>query len=307
MHDRDLRLRRRQGARERRVGVAVHQHRVGPTSASSGSSAPQHARGLRGVRAAADLQLAVGLGETELGEEDLRERLVVVLAGVHQHLLVLLPQRPRDGGGLDELGAVADDREDLHATQPTQAAAPTTDVDQSITEVGLTTWRLQAELLGLQPERQADQLGQVQDRHVQLAADDVFGERLLQVEVQVAQRAGRHQAVGVGVDRVAEMAAGLLERGLLVHRDDREAAALAHAGVLDHGAAERLDHLLEVVVARVLGVDPQALARAHDVAAVEGADLQVGQRAACTFARSSSRPISSTSSHRKFLLVRPFS
>ena len=38
--------------------------------------------------------------------------------------------------------------------------------------------------------------------------------RLLEVEVEVAQRARRDEAVGVGVDRVAEVAAGLLERGL---------------------------------------------------------------------------------------------
>ena len=73
---------------------------------------------------------------------------------------------------------------------------------------------------------------------------------------------------------VAQVAAGLLERGLLVHRDDREAAALAHAGVVDHGAAERLDHLVQVAVARVLGVDPEAVARAHDVAAVERPDAR---------------------------------
>ncbi len=51
-------------------------------------------------------------------------------------------------------------------------------------------------------------------------------------------------------------------------------------GVVDHGAAERLDHLVQVVVARVLGVDPEALARAHDVTAVEGADPEVRQRTA---------------------------
>ena len=103
----------------------------------------------------------------------------------------------------------------------------------------------------------------------------VLGERLLQVEVQVAQRAGRDQAVCLRVDGVAEVAPGLLQRGLLVHRDDRKAAALAHAGVLDHGAAERVDDLVQVLVARMLGVDPETVARAHDVAAVEGADPEV--------------------------------
>ena len=142
---------------------------------------------------------------------------------------------------------------------------------------------------------------------LELAADDAFGERLLEVEVQVAQRAGRHQAVGVRVDGVAEVAAGLLERGLLVHRDDREAAALAHAGVLDDGAAERVDHLLEVVVARVLCVDPEARR-----GGARCSSRRTGRR--CRFvsgrltcARSASRPISSTSSQRKFLFVRPFS
>ena len=56
-----------------------------------------------------------GRGEAELGEEDPRERVVVVLAGVHEHLLVALAQRARYGRGLDELRPVADDGEDPHA------------------------------------------------------------------------------------------------------------------------------------------------------------------------------------------------
>jgi hypothetical protein len=36
-----------------------------------------------------------------------------MLAGVNEELLVALAQRTRDGRRLDELGAVADDREDL--------------------------------------------------------------------------------------------------------------------------------------------------------------------------------------------------
>jgi hypothetical protein len=123
-------------------------------------------------------------------------------------------------------------------------------------------------------------LGQVQDRHLQLAPDRLRSERLLQVEVEVAQRARRDEAVRLGVDRVAEVAPGLFERSVLVHRDDGEAAALAHARVVDDSAAERVDHLMQVVVARTLGVDAEALARAHDVAAVEGADAEVGERPA---------------------------
>ena len=141
------------------------------------------------------------------------------------------------------------------------AAAPTTDVDQSITEEGLHHVAVQPELLGIEPQSQPDHLREMQDRHVELAADDPFGDGLLEVEVEVAEGARGDEAVRVGVDGIPEVAAGLLERGRLVHRDDREAAALAHPGVLDHGAAERVDDLMQVVVAGVLGVDPEAVAR----------------------------------------------
>ena len=60
----------------------------------------------------------------------------------------------------------------------------------------------------------------------------------------------------LGVYGISEVAAGLLERGFLVHGDDRKATALAHTGVLDHGAAQGLDQLLEVMVAGVLVIDP---------------------------------------------------
>ena len=54
-----------------------------------------------------------GARQAELGEEDARELVVVVLAGVDEHLLVARAQRRRDRRGLDELRPVADDREDL--------------------------------------------------------------------------------------------------------------------------------------------------------------------------------------------------
>ena len=106
-----------------------------------------------------------------------------------------------------------------------------------------------AELLRLEAEREADELRQVQDREAEVAVDDLGRLGLLHVEVEVAERAGGDQAVGAGVERVADVGAGLPQRGLAVHRDDREAAALAGAVVLDDLAAERLDHLLEVEVA----------------------------------------------------------
>ncbi len=135
------------------------------------------------------------------------------------------------------------------------------------------------ELLRLQAERQADELRQVQDGEAEVAADDLGGLRLLHVEVQVAERAGRDEAVGAGVDRVADVGAGLAQRGLAGHRDDGEAAAAPGAVVVDDGAAEGLDHALEVEVAVGVLVIAEPGLGAQDVAAVEGADAEAGQRA----------------------------
>ena len=134
------------------------------------------------------------------------------------------------------------------------------------------------ELLRLEAERQADQLRQVEDREPEVAADHLRRLRLLKVEVQVAERARRHQAVGAGVDRVADVRAGLGQRRLPVHRDHREAAALARAVVVDDLAADGVDHLLEVEVALGVVVVAQPRLRPQDVAAVERADAEPGER-----------------------------
>ena len=84
-----------EGARERRVRVAVDEGRVRGDLVEQGLERGEHAGGLGGVAAAGDPELAVGPCEAELGEEDRRERVVVVLAGVHEDLLVLLAQRAR--------------------------------------------------------------------------------------------------------------------------------------------------------------------------------------------------------------------
>src|SRR5271167_2890657 len=71
---------------------------------------------------------------------------------------------------------------------------------------------VQAKLLRIEAESQPNELGEVQDRHVELTADDAFGDGLLEVEVEVAERAGGHEAVRIRVDGVPQVAAGLLER-----------------------------------------------------------------------------------------------
>jgi hypothetical protein len=61
------------------------------------------------------------------------------------------------------------------------------------------------ELAGSQPEREPDELREVEHRQAEVAPDRLGGERLLEVEVEVAKRARGDQAVGVRVDRVADV------------------------------------------------------------------------------------------------------
>ena len=99
-------------ARERRVGVAVDEHDVRLLGSSSGPSAAS----IRAVCAVfvppPRSSRCSGRGSAELVEEDLRQLVVVVLAGVDHDLARDRAQRARDRGRLDELRPVPDDRED---------------------------------------------------------------------------------------------------------------------------------------------------------------------------------------------------
>ena len=64
-----------------------------------------------------------------------------------------------------------------------------------------------AQLLRRGAECEADELRQVQDREAEVAVDDLGRLGLLHVEVEVAERAGGHEAVRAGVESVAEMGA----------------------------------------------------------------------------------------------------
>mgnify|MGYP001415144843 CR=1 FL=1 len=122
-----------------------------------------------------------------------------------------------------------------------------------------------AELLRRKAERQADELRQVQDWHLQaIDAGIARGVGLLGVQVEVAERTGRDQAVSPFFLRLAEVVCGHGQRVLLVDRQDREAAALVLTLVSDQRATERLDDVLKVVVAvRVLFL-AEELARARE-------------------------------------------
>ncbi len=101
---------------KRRVHIARHQHHVGPLGEQDRLQALHRARGLQGVRTRAHAEAMVGLGDSQLREEHLGHRLVVVLAGVHEHVHELLPaalQRRDDRRDLHEVRPRAHDREDL--------------------------------------------------------------------------------------------------------------------------------------------------------------------------------------------------
>jgi hypothetical protein len=114
--DRHVGLGGRKPAGERRVRVAVDEDEVGLLDGDERTERGEHPRRLIGVRAAVDAELALGPRHAELVDEDRRELVVVVLAGVDEQLVVLGAQQARDGGRLDELRAVPDDGEDLQAS-----------------------------------------------------------------------------------------------------------------------------------------------------------------------------------------------
>ena len=78
-------------------------------------------------------------------------------------LLAVDPARQRTGD---------DDRIGARPPGQAQAAEATTDVDQSITDDGLTTCLFIPSSFGLQPQGEPEELGKVQHRHVQRPADD---------------------------------------------------------------------------------------------------------------------------------------
>src|SRR3954447_17593469 len=71
--------------------------------------------------------------------------------------------------------------------------------------LGLHRVAVHSELLRLEPEREADELREVQHGHAKVALHEALRLVLLQVQVQVAERTRGDHAVGVGVDRVADV------------------------------------------------------------------------------------------------------
>src|SRR3990170_5448407 len=124
----------------------------------------------------------------------------------------------------------------------------------------------------------ADQLREVEDRHLEVLARLLLQLRLPGVEREVTERARRDHRVGPGLLRLLDRLDQLAERRLLARLDDREPAALDLRRVVDRLPAAGLDDLLERG-RRIRVVVPQQLRRAQDLAAVEGRDLEALQPA----------------------------
>ena len=111
-------------AGERRVGVAVDEHRVGPPIEDGALDADQHrAPSARRASPSRRSSRTSGSAEAELLVEDARELVVVVLARVGDDELDVLGELGVQRRGLDELGPVAGDGEQAHRQEGTGRAA----------------------------------------------------------------------------------------------------------------------------------------------------------------------------------------
>ena len=103
-----------QAAGERRVRVSIDENGLGSVVLEHRGQGAEHGGGLGRVRPTAQAQLDLRPGNVELAHEDARQLVVVVLAGVDEQLVVLLPQMYRDSRRLDELRPVPDHRDHPH-------------------------------------------------------------------------------------------------------------------------------------------------------------------------------------------------
>ena len=105
---RHVHLGRHERRRQRRVRVAVDHDRIGRDVAQCALQRDQHPARLLGAGPTADAQRHVRRPQPELAKEAAGHRLVPVLPGVDEDLVVPLAQRRLEGRGLDELRPGAD-------------------------------------------------------------------------------------------------------------------------------------------------------------------------------------------------------
>jgi len=94
------------------------------------------------MRTGAHTKIVIRFWDLQLVEEDIRHLRVIVLAGMDEYLLVLLPELPRDRDALDKLGAGPDNGDDLQVPTsqnpvPILVAAPDTFVNKPLPDKGI--------------------------------------------------------------------------------------------------------------------------------------------------------------------------
>src|SRR5262249_23747205 len=115
-------LRPSEGGADRRVHVAVKHHERRRVVEELALHADEHAGRHHGLRARADAEVDVGLGQAELNEEHVRHPLVVVLPGGHDRPWVAKRgERADDRRGLDEVRPGPEYMRDRRAHSPSES------------------------------------------------------------------------------------------------------------------------------------------------------------------------------------------
>lgn len=99
---------------DRRVRVAVNNHRIRLHLFQHLLDANQHGGGLLAMRTGTDAEVFIGRGNVQFLEKHIRHICVVVLARMNQILLMLLPKFRAKRRRFNELRPSADDGNESH-------------------------------------------------------------------------------------------------------------------------------------------------------------------------------------------------
>ena len=103
-----------QGARQRRIGVAIDQHPIRSYGPQDCIDFNQHASRLNAMRTRTDTQLIARRGDVEFTKKHIGHGVVIVLSGMHQHVVVPLTKHPRNDSRLDKLRPGTNNGYDFH-------------------------------------------------------------------------------------------------------------------------------------------------------------------------------------------------
>jgi hypothetical protein len=119
MSNRNVKLRCREGARQRRIGIAINDNPIGLFRFHDRLDRDEHPSRHFAVVTPVDVKIVLRRGYTQFIEEYVRHISIEVLAGMHHNLgeSFGFPNRPTERGRLDELRAGTDGRQDFQSHQ----------------------------------------------------------------------------------------------------------------------------------------------------------------------------------------------